>query len=341
MIETISLCNTCYKKIPAFIYNKDGKAWIRKECDVHGKSEAIVDTSDHVSNFYRLGTMGNNNAIIIHVENGCNMKCSWCYYGKDKIYSMQFYDQLLRDMYFPHYSLMFSGGEPTIRPDYIELVEDAFMRGWKPSTITNMLKLADEEFFERTLTRAFIDSQSYRFALSFQHPKNYSKEEYKLKLKALDNISKKNLKASCVAFSIHDLDELNWIREFYDDTKHLYHMLRIRTMFHNWKNKGEKKLYLSDLHKAFLEKFSDYVPVQSNRIEQSNIYCLYMITNESRDISLASGPTVENIDYHMCSRPVHMLGPDLRCYPVPIAQIINQGLAEGWKDGYEVKQCLL
>jgi len=242
---------------------------------------------------------------------------------------------LLRDMYFPNFSLMFSGGEPTIREDYIELVEDSYLRGWKPSTITNMLKLADEEFFKRTLSDAFIDT-SYRFALSFQHPKNYSDKVYKLKLQALENISKNNLKASCVAFSIQSLDELDWIKDFYNNTKHLYHMLRIRTMFHNWKNKSEKTLFLSDLHKAFLEKFSDYCPVQSNRIEQSNIYCLYMTTNEGRDISLASGPTVENIDYHACSRPVYMLGPDMRCYPVPIAQIINQGISEGWKDGFKI-----
>lgn len=337
MIETISLCNTCYKKIPAFIYAKNGEAWMKKECDVHGKSIALVEKDfNHVSNFYRIGTQGNNNAIIIHIENDCNMNCSWCYYDNDTVYPLRFYDQLLRDMYFPAFSLMFSGGEPTVRKDYIELVTDAHLRGWRPSTITNMLKLADEDFFKQTLTDAFIDGASYRFALSFQHPKNYSKKEYELKVKALENIEREGLKASCLAFSIQSLDELDWIKEFYDRTKHLYHMLRIRTMFHNWKNKGKKELYLSELHKAFLDKFSKYCPVQSTRIEQSNIYCLYMATNEGRDISLSSGPTVENIDYHACSRPVYMLGPDFRCYPVPIAQLIQQGISEGYKDGYKI-----
>ena len=338
MIETISLCNTCYKKVPALIFNRDGKAMMWKKCDVHGEFESIVDPSFmHVSNFYQHGTMGNNNSIIVHIENECNMKCSWCYYGKTKIETIQFLDQLLREQY-KGFSLMFSGGEPTIRPDYIDLVKDAFNRGWHPSTITNMIKLADDDFFKQTLNEAFIDRLSYRFALSFQHPKNYSKEILDLKVKALHNIEKEKLKASCLVFSIQSLDELDFIKEFYDETKHLYHLLRIRTMFCNWKNKIEKDLYLSDLHSSFMDKFGEYTPVQYSGIEQSNIYCLYMQTKEGRHVSLSSAPTVENLDYNICSRPVYMLGPDYRCYPVPIAQVISEGISKNWKDGFQIKE---
>jgi len=342
MVATISLCPICYKKIPAFITCKNGEAWMDKECDVHGKFESMVEKDfQHFSNFYQKGTLGNNNAIIIHIIDECNMKCPWCYYptkkgGKNK--PLQYYDQLLRDAY-PGFSLMLSGGEPTIRKDYIEFTELAYRCGWNPSTITNMIKLSDDDFFKRTLNEAFIsENNNYRFALSFQHPKNYSKEIFKQKKKALENINKVGLKASCLAFSIQSLDELDFIKDFYDKTKHLYKMLRIRTMFNIWNNKGEKKMYLSELHKAFLDKFSEYCPVQSKRIEQSNIYCLYMETNEVNPISLSSAPTVDNVDYHLTSRPVYMLANDLRCYPVPLAQMINEGFSAGWKDGYKIME---
>ena len=55
------------------------------------------------------------------------------------------------------------------------------------------------------------------------------------------------------------------------------------------------------------------------------------------NVSLSSAPTVENLDYHLCTRPVLMLARDARCYPVPIAQIINEGISLGWKDGFELK----
>ena len=339
MIQTISLCNVCYKKIPATIEFVGGAAIMRKECDVHGKFEALVDPdAQHVSNFYRYGTMGNNNNIIIHTHDKCNMTCSWCYYpmGIEKMKPIEFYDSLLYEPY-KGFRLMLSGGEPTMRPDYFEFVDGAHKRGWNPSTITNMINLADEEFFAKTLNPSFVDGDNnYKFAMSFQHPKNYSAEIYEQKVKALENIGKAGLKASCVMFSIQSMDELDFIKDFYDKTRHLYHMLRVRTMFNNWANKGEKQLFLSELHRAFLGKFEEYCPVQSTNVEQSNIFCLYMETKSHQPISLSSAPTVGNLDYHLCSRPVYMLANDLRCYPVPISQIIQEGISAGWKDGYRI-----
>lgn len=337
MIETISLCPICYKKIPAFIGPRNNEAWMIKECDVHGKFEAMCERSwIHWSNFYRMGTMGNNKSIIVHINNGCNMKCPWCYYGGEKIHTPEFIDMLLYEPY-KGFSLMFSGGEPTEKPGYHEYVALAYLKGWNPSTITNMINLADNNFFNKTLNEAWCSPQGdYRFALSYQHPKNYSSDILKAKEKALENIASKGLKASCVMFSISDLDEIDFIREFYDRTRHLYHMLRIRTLFHSWKNKSEKKLFQSDLHAAFMEKFADYTPVQSSRIEQSTAYGMYLMTKECRDISLMSPPTVENLDYHLASRPVYMLGQDMRCYPVPIAQIIAEGIEQGYKDGFKI-----
>ena len=341
MIETISLCPVCYKKIPAFIYPKDKQAWMKKECDVHGKFKAMVERSwNHWSNFYRYGSIGINNYIIVHISDKCNMKCPWCYYGQgeEKIHDMDFFHQLLYEPY-RGYGLMFSGGEPTIRDDYFDVVKQAHLMGWRPSTITNMINLAYDDFFKKTLNDEFITSNNtYNFALSFQHPKNYSDVEYQAKLKALDNIGKAGLKAACVMFSIQTLDELDYIKDFYDKTRQLYSMLRIRTMFCNWNNKSEKKLFQSDLHEAFMDKFAEYTPVQCSLIEQSTAYGMYLWTREMRHISLMSGPTVENIDYHLCSRPVYMLGRDYRCYPVAIAQIINEGISKGWKDGFQIKE---
>jgi hypothetical protein len=139
-------------------------------------------------------------------------------------------------------------------------------------------------------------------------------------------------------FSIQTLDELDYIRDFYNATKHLYTMIRIRTMFKNWANKGDdNNLFSSDLHKAFIEKFGDLTPIQSRRTEQSNSYCQYLEMDNGMEVSLSSAPTVENVDYHLCSRPVFMLAQDGRCYPVPLAQIINEGISKGFKDGFTLE----
>jgi len=339
MIETLSLCPTCYKKIPAYIATENGMVMMRKTCDEHGPFSAVMEKDPmHFSNFYEYGTMNRNNTIIIHAHNECNMKCSWCYYpcGVEKMQPARYYHSLF---FYPYagFNLLLSGGEPTIRPDYFEFVKELYDLGWHPSSITNMIKLGDPEFFKRTINEQFITGDVYRFAMSFQHPTNYSAEILDAKLRALEHIEMAKLKASCVMFSIQSLDELDFIREFYDKTNHLYTMIRIRTMFRNWANKGGDGIFLSDLHKAFLEKFGDLNPTQSREVEHSNIYCLYMRMEPGVNVSLSSAPTVENVDYHMCSRPVYMLAMDGRCYPVPLAQIINEGIASGWKDGFQLK----
>ena len=275
MIQTLSLCPTCYRKIPAFIFPRGKEAWMKKTCPAHGEFEALVERSwTHFSAFYRYGTLGNNNSIIVHIHNDCNMKpaCSWCYYGDDEIHDQQFLNSLLyepyRGMQPRPFSLMFSGGEPTERPDYHNFTEQAFNMGWFPSTITNMINLADREFFYDTLGDAWVDGASnYRFACSMQHPRNYSGKVLSQKMEAWDNIDSEGLKASCAMFSIQSLDELEWIKAFYDDKRHLFSMLRIRTMFHNWRNKGEQQIFQSELYEAFMDVFGErYTPVQCSQI---------------------------------------------------------------------------
>jgi molybdenum cofactor biosynthesis enzyme MoaA len=341
MIKTLSICPTCYKKIQAEISFQNGMVVMSKTCDVHGPFTSVVEKDiQHFAKFYEHGTLGRNNTIIIHAHNQCNMKCSWCYYpmGVEKMHDAEYFDMVLRQ-YKGQFNLLLSGGEPTLRPDYFEFVRKLRSLGWPVSSITNMISLADEEFFNKTMNHDFVNNKFYNFSMSFQHPKNYSEEIKTLKFKAIERIELSGLKAMCVMFSIQSLDELDYIREFYNHTKHCYFMIRIRTMFKNWANKNDKtKIFSSDLYKAFFDKFHDLMPIQSRMIESSNIYCQYLTMDNGMNVSLSSAPTVDNVDYHLCTRPVYMLALDGRCYPVPITQIINEGIDSGWKDGFEVKK---
>jgi len=317
MINTLSLCPTCYRKVEAQISFQNGLVVMTKFCPEHGPFSAIVERDiQHFSNFYSEGTLGNNNTIILNINSSCNMSCPWCYYPKsqEELKPFSFYDAVLGK--YRHFSLLLSGGEPTIRPDFFEFVQEGVARGWRLAAITNMLQLGNPAFYERVLGSPLTSGGIVNFAMSMQHPKNYSQEILKQKVAALHNLDFSGKKAMCAMFSIQSLDELDYIREWYDASKKLYTMLRIRTMFGNWGDKGDQnKLFLSDLHKAFLYKFSDLMPKISRKVESSNIYCLYLEMQDGMQVSLSSSPTVENLDYHQCSRPVFMLAKDNRCYP--------------------------
>ena len=338
MIRTLSLCPTCYAKIPADIVYHDGSAWMYKECPAHGKFSSLVETdASFVSSFYKQGTLGKNKSVIVHSYNKCNMNCSWCYYpmGEERIRSPDEVDQLLGQ--YRDYNIMLSGGEPTLDPEFFSKVERYRQLGWNVSSITNMTMLSDDKFIDQAMNSSLRVGDMLNFACSFQHPKNYSNDVLNLKLKALHNMEVRGVKPSCIMFSVQTLDELDFIEEFYSRTHGAYPMLRIRGMFRNWKAKDiEQRFFLSDLYKEVCRKFERYVPTQSLQSEHSNLYCLYM-QMEGGQLSLSVSPDVNNIDYHQCSRPVFMLAMDGKCYPVPIAQIMNEGLAAGWKDGFKLE----
>jgi len=338
MINTLSLCPICYRKIEAQVSFQNGLVVMSKACPEHGPFSAIVEKDiQHFSNFYSEGTLGNNNTIIIHTSGNCNMSCPWCYFPMGQIPDKpaSYFNMILGQ--YRGWNLLMSGGEPTIRPDFFKFTKEMALLGWKMGAITNMLKLGEEEFYSKALESPLHQGNMMHFAMSMQHPKNYSSEVLKRKVAALQRLDESGKQAMCAMFSIQTLDELDYIRTWYDASRNLYPMLRIRTMFGNWADKGDKnKLFLSDLHKAFLWKFADLMPKISLNVEKSNIYCLYLEMSDGMQVSLSSAPTVENIDYHQCSRPVFMLAEDGKCYPVPICQIISEGITAGWKDGYKL-----
>lgn len=338
MINTLSLCPTCYKKIPAEIFIKDGAVWMVKNCDQHGHFSVLVEKDPgFFSAFYKEGTLGRNNSIIVNSYDKCNLSCKWCYYptGEERILTPREVDQILA--LYRNYTIMLSGGEPTIDPEFFGKLAAYANMGWNVSSITNMVKLADTEFFKRAMGSPLLVGSTMNFACSFQHPSTYPEGVLATKLQALHNFEIAGVKPACVMFSIESLDELDFIKEFYGRTRGFYPMIRIRTMFRNWKAKGIKKeLFLSDLYKAFLEKFQEFSPIQSETYERSNLYCLYM-KMEGCEVSLSCSPSVDDIDYNQCARPVFMLARDLRCHPVPVAQIINEGIANNWLDGFQLK----
>lgn len=338
MINTLSLCPYCYKKIHATIAPQNGAVWMFKECDVHGKFSALVETDlSFFTSFYREGTLGKNKSIIVHSFNECNMSCAWCYYpiGKERILPVHEVDQILGQ--YRGFNIMLSGGEPTIDPHFFDKVDHYKALKWNVSAITNMTTLADERFIDRAMESPLHVGDTLNFACSFQHPKNHPKEITNAKFQALHNMEVRGVKPACIMFSIQSLDELDWIEEFYSRTHGHYPMLRIRGMFRNWKASGIKKeFFLSDLYKAVCDKFGKYLPIQSLQSEHSNLYCLYLQLGDGTQISLSCAPDVNDVDYHQCSRPVYMLARDMRVYSVPLAQIVNEGFDNGWKDGFQL-----
>ncbi|MFH1751388.1 MAG: tetraether lipid synthase Tes [archaeon] len=158
--NTMSLCPTCLKHIPAKIFEEDNKVWMEKECKEHGKikdlywgdyelyerAKSFASDGKNIENPnvkfdgkncpFECGLCSRHKSHTclanIVVTNRCNLKCWYCFfYCKDvnKVYepSMEQLREMVRTLRaqkpIANNAVQLTGGEPLLRPDIIEVIK--------------------------------------------------------------------------------------------------------------------------------------------------------------------------------------------------------------------------
>lgn len=94
-----------------------------------------------------------NTKLHLHVTNQCNMKCPHCYMKSGNAYADELSTEEIKSLCEQFYhaggtDVFLTGGEPTVRPDFFELVEYISRLGMKVSIYSNGL-FWDEERVKR------------------------------------------------------------------------------------------------------------------------------------------------------------------------------------------------
>ncbi len=179
-----SLCPDCKRIIPAILYEEDGNVLMKKTCPEHGVIQDVFFTD--VDLYYRAERMwyGDQRGLenpkvksatvcpehcglcnmhlsvsslpIIDLTNRCNLTCPVCFANAnaagylyeptyDEVVGML--ETLLTQKPVACDRVQFSGGEPTIHPDFIKIVRTAHEMGFDYIQVnTNGIKTADLEF---------------------------------------------------------------------------------------------------------------------------------------------------------------------------------------------------
>ena len=245
---TGSLCPECKSHISARLFEENGKVYMEKTCEEHGRFKELywsdVDMFLRAEEFTygegkglmnpgvtNAGSCPDNCGLCnqhvshtalgnIDITNRCNMSCPICFADAASagyVYEpdMETIKSMLlayRDMRpVPGRVIQISGGEPTIHPRFIEIVEMARDLGFTHLQMaSNGIKLADPDFCRRT-----AEAGMHTVYLQFDgcndevHEKTRGRKGYyEIKLKALENMKR---------YGIHVVFTPTIVRGFNDD----------------------------------------------------------------------------------------------------------------------------
>jgi 7,8-dihydro-6-hydroxymethylpterin dimethyltransferase len=258
---TVSLCPECTTKVDARVFEKDGKIVMEKTCPEHGFfRDTLLSDAEY---FHRMmswnrdvGRGVSNPAIPdakacpddcgvcnLHVShpvlanvdltNRCNLSCPICFANanvQDYIYEPS-YEQLVQMMQTLRNSrpvsgrvIQFSGGEPTLHPDWFRILKKAGEMGFSHvQCATNGLKFAEDTSFAEKSREAGLHTLYLQF--DGVDPALYEKTRGRkdlldIKMKAIENVRKAGLKivyVPTIAGGIND-DQVGKIVQFALDT---------------------------------------------------------------------------------------------------------------------------
>ncbi len=185
--STISICSTCLSRVDAKIVFQDGCVWMLKRCPAHGPERVLM--ADDIG-YYKLAretfiktpeqVIAPNTAVrygcpydcgicpdheqhgctlLIEITDNCNLRCPTCYAGSgperqthrslEQIERML--DRAVANEGEPSI-IQISGGEPTVHPQFFEILELARERPMGHLMVnTNGIRIANEPDFAKRL----------------------------------------------------------------------------------------------------------------------------------------------------------------------------------------------
>jgi organic radical activating enzyme len=248
--DTLSLCEHCYRHVPAVRFERDGSIWLGKSCKWHGYSEHLVEPD---ANFY-LGYNYTRRALesyFIEVTNRCNLACPHCYQEPDNTSKDPSIDYLLTVIEsWPDdgYPVALVGAEPTIRKDLSELVQAIQSMPGKPRGVmilTNGVYWAKEGYVDQ-----FTNFKNVMWTIGLNHPDYQGHAVRSKQMKGIQLAKDAGLRIKNVSYTLEDMTQLEYcLEEIQEFGTTICEQYRIRCGADIGRHPGGPKIYLSDLVK--------------------------------------------------------------------------------------------
>ncbi|MFM2386955.1 MAG: hypothetical protein RL660_1712 [Bacteroidota bacterium] len=309
---TLSLCPECLKRIDAKIVFEGDKVYMLKRCPEHGRSKVLIaddiayyenlrnynkpsetpykfNTNTHYGCPYDCGLCPDHEQhsclTIIEITDRCNLTCPTCYAGSSPTYGRHrtlaevktMLDLVVENEKEPDV-IQISGGEPTLHPDFFEILDYAKTLPIKHIMVnTNGIVIAKDFEFAKRLKSYSPDFEIYLQFDSFKEDALMSLRGANLKSireKALAHLNKLNLSTTLVVTVQKGLNdnEIGKIVDFGLDQQCVrgvtFQPTQIAGRLTNF-NHATDRITLTEVRRKILEQTSifnadDLIPVPCN-----------------------------------------------------------------------------
>lgn len=309
---TLSICSTCLRRVDAKIVFENGQVMMLKNCPQHGFEKVLIatdidyyknirnynkpsetplkfNTESHYGCPYDCGLCQDHEQhsclTLVEITDRCNLTCPTCYamssphYGRHRTVAEveQMLDRIVANEGEPDV-VQISGGEPTLHPDFFEILDKAKARPIKHLMVnTNGIRIARDFSFVQRLAGYMPDFELY---LQFDSFKPDALEQLRgkdltdIRKKALEHLNAVNLSTTLVVtvqMGVND-DEIGEIIEFALQQKCVrgvtFQPVQIAGRNENF-DPALHRITLTDVRKKILEQTSlfqpnDLIPVPCN-----------------------------------------------------------------------------
>lgn len=331
--KTVSLCDKCYRHIPANVVEEHGQIVMKKVCSEHGLMTSIVESDPEF--YYGLKHHKGGplkefmEPMLFEVTDRCQLNCPHCYHLPDNKTVDVELDEIKRLLsLFPTTCYpMLAGAEPTLRTDFVDVCRTVKEYGHnKILALTNGIRFADKQFA--------IDSYSAGLnsvCIGLNHPSYQGQKVHDKQLRAIDNLIELDYDITYIGYTMQSLDELpfilNEIKELHSkmSSKQQTHF-RIRCGSFIGRSNDQYRSYLSATVKRVKELLGDEVVHCHN--ENTDDFALRgaddnpyhnIMKWDNIILRLIQWPDVTNIDMEELNT-----GPWCRFYEGPMTNFVHQ-----------------
>ena len=250
---TTSLCEICYRHIPAEKFQEDRALMISKTCPEHGKSVYMIEKEIlFVESLENNSSAYDASGYVLEITDRCNLKCPHCYQVPDNKKIDKPLESVLDQIAnFPDdgLSITLAGAEPTMRKDLFDLIIEIknlhIKTNQKPrgvNILTNGVMLNKEEYVQR-----LIDADADFVTIGLNHPDYQGQEIHNRQLNGIKNCVKLGLAIKNINYTLESLDQITFILEEIQTFKDVAEEFRIRGGADIGRSPDEEKTFLSDI----------------------------------------------------------------------------------------------